>query len=120
MPTPSEEDTKGAVPKDVLVRIGVHADDRSRIAAYTGANIPMRPLAALYKHLKSTTGTPGVEGGADYLSADALLGYRAKGKGPRFWFVSTPDAPGQVEAPAADATALSGGSRIQAPSILYD
>lgn len=95
----SETEAKGAVPPDVLVSMGVSAQDSSRVAAYAGKNIPMRPLSALYAHLTSATTPRDVEGGAEYLSPDEMFGYRVRGKGPHFWYISTPDAPGSGRSP---------------------
>lgn len=82
---------------DLLAAVGVSAEDIGDVAAYAGEDIPLRPLEALYSHLKRVSHD--VEGGVDYLSPRNLLGYRVRGRGPRFWYISTPDAPGPGRRP---------------------
>ena len=98
---PDERDLEGAFPNDLLETMGVSQEDSSKVAAYVGSDIPLKPLTALHQHLIANEEERQVEGGADRLRPDDLVGYRVRGKGPRFWFISTPDSPGSGRNPEA-------------------
>lgn len=91
----SSEPAGAEVPATVLTEIGVDSETAGKVAVYAGDAIPLRTLSALYNHLSTDEASArALEGPVAKLVPAALMAYRERGRGPRFWYVSTPDSPG--------------------------
>lgn len=88
------------VPSKTVSAMGVSQEDAEKVAPFEGHQIPLRPLAALFEFLEGVDYQ--VPGGKGRLTPGDLWGYRVRGKGPRFWFISTPDAVGRSGRVSAD------------------